>query len=46
MSIPFEADMFVSDQVKALQQIDEWIQANNGRFREGAWYFQGNLMYG
>jgi uncharacterized protein (TIGR02270 family) len=46
LSIPFEADMFVSDQVKALQQIDLWIQANNGKFREGAWYFQGNLMYG
>lgn len=46
MDVPFEADMFVSDQTRALAQIDQWIQANNGRFAEGAWYFHGNLMYG
>lgn len=45
MDVRFEADMFVSDQMRALAQIDEWIQANKGRFREGAWYFHGNLMY-
>jgi hypothetical protein len=45
MNVPFEADMFVSDQMTALAQIDQWVQANNSRFRDGAWYFNGSLMY-
>jgi uncharacterized protein (TIGR02270 family) len=45
MDVTFEADMFVSDQMQALAHIDQWIQANNSRFREGTWYFHGNLVY-
>lgn len=44
IDFPFETDMFVVDQKKAIAKYTECIRANGKRFREGAWYFAGQLM--
>jgi hypothetical protein len=44
MDVPFEADMPVAKQMRALQNIGEWVQSNSSRFQEGAWYFAGREM--
>jgi hypothetical protein len=44
IDFPFETDMFVCDQKKALHQYAEWIKRNGDRFKEGHWYFAGKLM--
>jgi uncharacterized protein (TIGR02270 family) len=44
IDFPFETDMFVSQQKKAIAKYAEWIKANSNRFKEGAWYFAGQLM--
>lgn len=41
---PFETDMFVAQQKQALAKYAEWIKANGSRFREGEWYFAGELL--
>jgi uncharacterized protein (TIGR02270 family) len=41
MDVPFEADMFVAEQVRRLEDIGQWVQCNGSRFQEGAWYFAG-----
>jgi uncharacterized protein (TIGR02270 family) len=41
---PFETDMLVAQQKHALEAFAAWIQANGSRFREGRWYFAGQLM--
>jgi hypothetical protein len=41
---PFETDMFVIRQKQALAKYAKWIQAHDSRFREGRWYFAGQLM--
>jgi hypothetical protein len=45
MDIPFEADMFVEEQVRAIEKVADWVQMNSGRFREGAYYFGGRLTF-
>jgi len=40
----FETDMFVAQQKQALAKYEEWIKANASHFREGKWYFAGQLM--
>jgi len=42
--IPFETDMPVAQQKKALQDIKQWVQSNKIRFQEGTWYFAGQLI--
>jgi hypothetical protein len=44
IDFPFETDMFVAQQKQALAKYAEWIKANSSRFKEGAWYFAGQLM--
>ena len=39
-----EADMPVVKQERILQQIAQWVQANDTRFQPGAWYYAGRLM--
>lgn len=40
----FETDMPVAQQKKVLLEIKQWVQSNKTRFREGAWYFAGQLL--
>jgi uncharacterized protein (TIGR02270 family) len=44
VDFPFETDMFVTQQKQALAQYADWIKANSNRFREGEWYFSGQLI--
>jgi uncharacterized protein (TIGR02270 family) len=44
VDFPFETDMFVAQQKQALAKYAEWIKANGSHFREGKWYFAGQLM--
>ncbi len=44
IDFPFETDMFVAEQKKAIAKYSEWIKANGNHFKEGAWYFAGQLM--
>ncbi|MBN1931342.1 MAG: HEAT repeat domain-containing protein [Desulfobacterales bacterium] len=44
IDFPFETDMFVVEQKKAIAQYKDWIKTNEHRFREGEWYFAGKLM--
>jgi hypothetical protein len=39
--VPFEADMPVTWQVRALRDIGAWVESNAGRFVVGQWYFAG-----
>ncbi len=43
---PFETGMFVVQQKQALATYAEWIKTNGSRFREGKWYFAGQVMPG
>jgi uncharacterized protein (TIGR02270 family) len=45
MDVPFEADMFVVNQLRALDKIREWVQSSGSRFQDGAWYFAGHQNY-
>jgi hypothetical protein len=40
--VPFEADMFVKDQTRAIRQIEAWVPA--GAFQPGAWYLAGRRV--
>jgi hypothetical protein len=44
VDFPFEVDMFVVQQKRAIAEYTEWIQTNGSRFQAGAWYFAGQLM--
>jgi uncharacterized protein (TIGR02270 family) len=44
IDFPFETDMLVSQQKQAVAKYAEWIKTNGHRFREGEWYFAGQLM--
>jgi hypothetical protein len=44
IDFPFETDMLVVQQKQALAKYAEWVKANSSRFREGEWYFAGQLM--
>jgi uncharacterized protein (TIGR02270 family) len=44
VDFPFETDLFVAQQKQALAKYAEWIKVNSSRFREGEWYFAGQLM--
>ncbi|MBW2737451.1 MAG: hypothetical protein JRE64_01105 [Deltaproteobacteria bacterium] len=44
IDFPFETDMLVSQQKQAIAKYAEWIKTNGSRFREGEWYFAGQLM--
>ncbi len=46
VDFPFETDMFVAQQKQALAKYAEWIKVNGSRFREGKWYFAGQVMSG
>ena len=39
--VPFEADMPVAWQLRALRDIATWVESNAGRFAAGQWYFAG-----
>ena len=44
VDFPFEADQFVSEQMRVLDSMAQWIAANSGRFQDGAWYFAGRIV--
>lgn len=44
VDFPFETDMFVAQQKQAIAKYAEWLKANSSRFKEGVWYFAGQLM--
>lgn len=44
VDFPFETDMFVTQQKQALAKYAKWIKANSSRFREGKWYYAGELL--
>jgi uncharacterized protein (TIGR02270 family) len=37
--IPFETDMCVAQQMRALNRMSRWVQADGQRFEPGRWYF-------
>ncbi len=39
-----ETDMRVAQQKMAIAKYEEWVQANGKRYREGAWYFAGQVI--
>ncbi len=41
---PFEADLSVSEQMRVLDSMAQWIAANSGRFQDGAWFFAGRMV--
>lgn len=44
IDLPFETDMLVVEQKKAIAKYAEWIKANEARFQPGKWYFAGQLL--
>lgn len=44
IDFPFETDMLVVEQKKAIAKYAEWIKANEARFQPGKWYFAGQLL--
>jgi len=45
IDFPFETDMLVSQQKQAIAKYAEWIKTNGSRFRDGEWYFAGQLVH-
>ena len=45
IDFPFETDMLVSQQKQAIAKYAEWIKTNGHRFRDGEWYFAGQLIH-
>ena len=45
IDFPFETDMLVSQQKQAIAKYADWIKTNGSRFREGEWYFAGQLVH-
>jgi len=44
LDFSFETDMPVARQKQALAYCAQWIKKNNSRFREGHWYFDGQII--
>ena len=44
VDFPFEADLFVVDQLRILDEVDRWVAVTAGRFQAGAWYFAGKMI--
>ncbi|HIJ88253.1 MAG TPA: hypothetical protein HPP97_11335 [Desulfuromonadales bacterium] len=44
INFPFEADLFVIDQLRVLQDMTQWVTANGSRFQCGDWYFAGQQI--
>lgn len=44
VDFPFETDMFVVQQKKAIAKYAEWVKTSGKRFHDGEWYFAGQLM--
>ncbi|MEW6381917.1 MAG: HEAT repeat domain-containing protein [bacterium] len=44
LDLPFETDMPVIRQKQALASCAQWVENNNSRFREGQWYFAGQII--
>lgn len=42
--VPFETSMPVARQLRALQGIQQWVEAEAGRFIVGEWYFAGKAQ--
>jgi len=42
--IPFELEMRVPDQKKAIARYEDWLVENRPKFQEGHWYFHGEPM--
>ena len=42
--VPFELEMPVAQQQRAIEQIAEWVAHNDDRFKPGAWYSHGYLV--
>jgi len=40
----FETDMPVSDQLRAITEYQKWADGQDGRFKDGKWYFFGRLL--
>ena len=45
IDFPFETDMLVSQQKHTVAKYAEWIKTNGRRFRDGEWYFAGQLIH-
>jgi uncharacterized protein (TIGR02270 family) len=43
VDFPFEADMRVVEQLRILDDMARWVDANSGRFQSGQWYFAGKI---
>jgi len=39
--VPFDVEMPVAHQIRQLQEMGKWAEAQAGRFEPGAWYFAG-----
>jgi uncharacterized protein (TIGR02270 family) len=44
VNFPFEANLFVNEQLRILNDMANWVAANAGRFQNGAWYFAGRII--
>lgn len=42
--VRFESDMRVPSQMRAIDRIADWVQAQKDRFQPGAWYFAGEIQ--
>jgi hypothetical protein len=41
VDFPFEADLFVAEQLRILNDMAQWVAANDRLFTPGEWYFAG-----
>ena len=44
MDVPFETDMWVADQKRALSRLQQQVEEKGRNYRAGKWYFAGHLM--
>ena len=44
IEFPFETEMLVKDQIVAIEQYENWLEANPDKFAKGKWYFHGKLI--
>ena len=42
--IPFELEMRIAEQQKAIAHYEAWLAENGSRFQDGQWYFNGRPM--
>jgi hypothetical protein len=43
-NLPFEADMPVRQQMRALRGLSRWVQQQESQFVAGTWYFAGQAL--